>query len=120
MSAFAQAELHSASGRHEQAARLYEQLAAAGDHKSQTRLAWMHEAGRGVVRDLAEAARRFQLAADGGDAQAQYALAVMYRTGQGKVQDAQASAHWLRRAAAQQYPPAVSALQSLDEQTAPR
>jgi uncharacterized protein len=109
---FQQAELLGSRGRHAEAAAIYRQLAAAGDAIAQTRLAWMHEAGRGVPRDLDEAARRFQIAAEAGEAEAQYALAVMYRTGRGRAVDLAQSAQWLRRAAAQKHPAAVSALAS--------
>ncbi len=109
---FQQAELLSSSGRHAEAAVLYDKLAQQGDRSAQTRLAWMYEAGRGVPRSLDEAARRFQVAADAGDAEAQYALAVMLRTGQGRARDPEQSAVWLRRAAQQNYPAAVSALAS--------
>lgn len=106
---FQQAEWLGSQGRHGEAAPIYERLAAAGDRRAQTRLAWMYEAGRGVPRDLAEAARRFQIAAEAGEAEAQYALAVMYRTGRGRETDPVRSAEWLARAAAQHYPAAVSA-----------
>jgi TPR repeat protein len=109
---FQQAELLGSSGRHAEAAALYEKLAAQGHRAAQTRLAWMYEAGRGVPRSLDEAARRFLLAADAGDAEAQYALAVMFRTGQGRPLDLPQSAVWLKRAAQQNYPAAVSALAS--------
>lgn len=107
---FQQAELLGSRGRHAEAAAIYETLAGQGDRTAQTRLAWMHEAGRGVARDLDEAARRFRLAAEAGDAEAQYALAVMLRTGRGQPRDLPQSAQWLRRAAAQQHPAALSAL----------
>lgn len=112
LSPFQQAELLSSSGRHAEAAARYEVLAAQGDRTAQTRLAWMHEAGRGVPRSLDEAARRFRLAAEAGDAEAQYALAVMYRTGQGQPRDRAESLVWLQRSANQRYPAAVSALAS--------
>jgi TPR repeat protein len=112
MTPFQRAELLGADGRHAEAAALYEQLAAQGDRVAQTRLAWAYEAGRGVPRSLDEAARRFTIAAEAGDAEAQYALAVMYRTGRGQPKDVALSAAWLKRAAEQRYPAAVSALAS--------
>lgn len=110
--AFQQAEWLGASGRHAEAAGLYRDLADAGDHQAQTRLAWMHEAGQGVDRDLQEAARRFEIAAVAGEAEAQYALAVMLRTGRGREQDVAQSRVWLRRAAVQNHPAAVAALRA--------
>lgn len=109
---FQQAELLGSTGRHGEAAAIYEKLAEQGDRSAQTRLAWMYEAGRGVRRDLAEAARRFTQAAVAGEPEAQYALAVMYRTGKGQPRDLAQSQVWLRRAAEQEYPAAVSALAS--------
>lgn len=111
-SSFEEAEWLGASGQHGEAAALYRQLAEAGDPRAQTRLAWMHEAGQGVSRDLQEAARRFELAAVAGEAEAQYALAVMMRTGKGRDKDLAQSEMWLQRAADQRYPAAVAALKS--------
>lgn len=112
---YQQAEWSSASGRHAEAAALYTELAAGGDQRAQTRLAWMFEAGRGVPRSLPEASRRFELAARAGEPEAQYALAVMHRTGQGRERDLVQSLSWLRLAAAQGYPAAVAALSSTEE-----
>ncbi|WP_306546644.1 tetratricopeptide repeat protein [Malikia spinosa] len=111
---FQQAEALASAGQHEPAARLYQQLAEQGLAAAQTRLAWMHEAGRGLPRDLEQAAQRFELAAQAGDAEAQYALAVMYRTGRGRARDLTTSMDWLRQAAAQGYPAAVAALGSFE------
>lgn len=113
---FQQAEWLGASGRHAEAAGLYRDLADTGDHQAQTRLAWMHEAGQGVDRDLQEAARRFEIAALAGEAEAQYALAVMLRTGKGREQDVAQSRRWLRRAAVQNHPAAVAALRAESSQ----
>ncbi len=107
---FDQAELLSARGQHMAAARLYATLAAQGDARAQTRLAWLYEAGRGVPRDLQEAARRFESAAEAGQSEAQYALAVMLRTGHGRPRDLAASQAWMARAAAQNHPAARAAL----------
>lgn len=113
---FQQAEWLGASGRHAEAAGLYRELADAGDAQAQTRLAWMHEAGQGVERDLREAARRFEIAALAGAAEAQYALAVMLRTGKGREKDLAQSRAWLSRAATQNHPAAVAALRAESSQ----
>jgi len=112
-SPFQEAEWQAAQGQHHAAGVLYRQLSDQGDAVARTRLAWMHEAGRGVQRDLAEAARLFALSAQAGDAEAQYALAVMYRTGRGRPADRGLSLQWLERAAAQSHPAAREALTSL-------
>lgn len=117
LSPLQQADLLGGSGQHESAAALYRELADAGHVRAQTRLAWAYEAGRGVVRDLAEAARRFELAAELGDAEAQYALAVMLRTGRGRAADAALSERWLDKAARQNYPAAVAAMASTRAQS---
>ena len=107
---FERAEILASSGSYPEAAALYRRLAEAGNLTARTRLAWMHEAGRGVERDLATAARLFMAAAEAGDAEAQYAIAVMYRTGKGQPKDKAAALAWLQRAAGQGYPAAKAAL----------
>jgi TPR repeat protein len=106
---FEQAERLGAQRRHAEAAQIYRQLAATGHVRATTRLAWMHEAGRGIDRDLVAAARLFRAAAEAGDGEAQYALAVMLETGRGQPRDAEEAARWLGRAADGGYPPAVVA-----------
>jgi hypothetical protein len=108
----ARAERLDAAGRGVEAAALYRELALAGDMRAASRLAWMHEAGRGVTRDLAAAARLFRRAAEAGEAEAQYALSVMLRTGVGQPRDATQADQWLARAAAQGHPQAAAALQA--------
>ena len=105
-----QADILSSSGRQAEAAALFKRAAEAGNSRARTRLAWMHEAGRGVERSLEEAARLFERSAEDGDAEAQYALAVMYRIGKGQARDLGKSLAWLKRSAAQNYPPAQAAL----------
>jgi hypothetical protein len=107
---FARAETLSAQGRHAEAAVIYRELAGLGDARAGTRLAWMHEAGRGVERNLPEAARLFRRAAEGGEPEAQYALAVMLETGRGLPKDAVESRAWLERSATGGYADAQKAL----------
>lgn len=107
---FGQAEELSSRGSHAEAAVLYRRAAAAGNVTARTRLAWMHEAGRGVERDLGEAARLFMQSAEADDAEAQYAIAVMYRTGRGLPRDDRLARQWLERSAARNYPAARAAL----------
>lgn len=111
LTTFERAELFSSMGKHEESARLYAAAAKEGHLTAQTRLAWLHEAGRGVERNLEEAARLFTLSAEAGDPEAQYAIAVMYRTGKGKPQSHVESEYWLKRSAAQNYRAALAALE---------
>lgn len=106
----AEARRLEADGNPADAAPAYRRLAEAGDPRGLTRLAWLHEAGRGVPRDLAEAARLFRQAATAGEPEAQYALSVMLETGVGQPRDPAEALRWLRASAASSYPSAVEAL----------
>ena len=107
---FTRAETLSGQGKHAEAAAIYKELAAQGDAKARTRLAWLYEAGRGVQRDLGEAARLFRLSAEAGEAEAQYALAVMLETGRGQAMDLTESRRWLERSASAGFSDAQQAL----------
>jgi TPR repeat protein len=96
---FAQAEILESRGEAAAAVAIYARLADAGHVRARTRLAWCHEAGRGVPRDLSMAARLFMASAEAGDAEAQYAIGVMYRTGRGLEADPEKSQLWIKRAA---------------------
>lgn len=102
-----------AEGKYAEAAAQYLELATAGNIRATTRLAWMHEAGRGVPRDLARAARLFREAAENGDPEAQYALGVMLATGTGQEKNEREARVWLEKSAAAGYPEAVNALAGL-------
>lgn len=104
------ARLLESEGRLGDALAIYTRLAEQGNVRALTRLAWLHEAGRGVPRDLARAAALFNAAAQRGDAEAQFALSVMLRTGAGIARDDEAARTWLVRAARAGYPEAVEAL----------
>lgn len=108
----AQARRLEADGSLPEALTAYRALADAGDPRGLTRLAWLHEAGRGVPRDLDEAARLFREAAEAGEPEAQYALSVMLDTGAGQAKDPQQALRWLRASAAGRHPPAVEALKA--------
>lgn len=94
------ARLLESEGKVAEAASAYRRLSDHDHLRARTRLAWMHEAGRGVARDLALAADLFESAAERGDAEAQFALSVMLRTGAGRARDEAAAERWLRKAAA--------------------
>jgi TPR repeat protein len=104
------ARLLESEGRLADALAIYTRLAEQGNVRAMTRLAWLHEAGRGVPRDLARAAALFEAAAQRGDAEAQFALSVMLHTGAGMAQDEEAARMWLMRAARAGHPEALEAL----------
>ena len=72
-----------------------------GDASGQFVLAFMHEKGLWVPKDLAEAAKWYRLAAEQGLAQAQYTLGWMYDEGVGVLENYQEAAKWYRLAAEQ-------------------
>lgn len=107
---FERAQRIEAEGRYAEAAALYRELSASGNIRATTRLAWMHEAGRGVPKDLAQAARLFRDAGERGDPEAQYALSVMLATGAGQEKNEGEARIWLEKSAAAGFPQAVHAL----------
>ncbi|KAB2968319.1 tetratricopeptide repeat protein [Zoogloea sp.] len=108
----AEARRLEADGNLADAVAAYQGLADEGDARGMTRLAWLHEAGRGVPRNLDEAARLFRRAAAAGESEAGYALSVMLDTGVGQPRDPVEALRWLKAAAAGGYPPAVEALKA--------
>jgi len=108
----AEARRMEADGSLPDALLAYRAIADAGDPRGLTRLGWLHEAGRGVPRNLAEAARLFRQAAEAGEPEGQYALSVMFDTGAGQPHDPEQALRWLRASAAGGYPPAIDALKA--------
>lgn len=94
------AQLAYASGRFEEARRLWSPRAEAGDAQAQLGLGVLYDAGQGVGRDPAAAYRWYRRAADAGLAEAQFNVAVMHDTGEGMPRDAAEAASWYARAAA--------------------
>ena len=111
-SRLAEARRLEADGKLPEATAAYRAIAEAGDARGLTRLAWLHEAGRGVPRSLDEAARLFRQAAEAGEAEGQYALSVMLDTGAGQAKNPEEALRWLRASAASGYQPAVEALKA--------
>lgn len=111
---FLDADSLHASGKYEEAAAIWKRLAHEGDTRSRSRLAWMHEAGQGMPRDLDQAAKLFRQSAEEGDADAQYAIAVMLQTGKGQAMNPAEAEVWLRRAAAQGHQSAGDAVRKLE------
>lgn len=88
--------------------------AETGDRVAQYNLGVLHETGQyGVPLDKAEAARWYRKSAEQGYENAQYNLGVLYLRGEGVEQDPQAAVHWLRLAADQLNPAAITALEKL-------
>jgi TPR repeat protein len=111
-SRLAEARRLEVDGKLPEAIAAYRSIAEAGDARGLTRQAWLHEAGRGVPRNLDEAARLFRQAAEAGEAEGQYALSVMLDTGAGQAKNSEEALRWLRASAASGYQPAVEALKA--------
>lgn len=75
------------------------ELALSGKAEAQYRLACMHHAGQGTLRDPVEAFRWCRLAAEQGHPQAMTSLACSYRDGDGVAADEKAMIVWFRKAA---------------------
>lgn len=87
---------------YDQAIRLYQAAALAGDHVAQRRLGDLFGSPARLVHpDPTEAARWYAMAAAQGDDLAQDALGLLYRDGNGVRRDDAEALKWLRRAAAQ-------------------
>lgn len=108
------ARLLESEGRVTEAAAAYQRLSGQGNVRARTRLAWLYEAGRGVLRDLARAADLFTSAAELGDAEAQFALSVMLQAGVGRARDEEAGRKWLEKAAEAGYPEAVASVRAVN------
>ena len=85
----------------DETARIWRDLAEAGDANAQVGLAGLHLAGNGVPRDSVEAARLYRLAAEQGDSNGQLNLGRLYLDGVGVQQDKAAAYAWLTLAANQ-------------------
>lgn len=89
------------SGDYPRAYKMFNQLAAQGDHAAERELGFMCEYGNAVPQDYVAAVFWFKKAADGGDRDAQLELGWLYERGEGVGQDF-ARAHDLYMKAAQQ------------------
>ena len=76
-----------AAGRFEEARRLWEPRAEAGDAEAQFGLGLLFDIGQGVAQDPASAYRWYRRAAEAGMAEAQFNVAVMHDTGEGRPRD---------------------------------
>jgi len=66
-----------------------------------------------IKKDLPEAKRWFEKAAEQSDEQGMYQLALCYLTGSGAPRDEEQGRHWLLRAAAKGYQPAIKQAEEL-------
>lgn len=91
------------------------QSAEAGNGRAMAKVGWMYWFGEGVDSDAKQGARWFQKGAQLGNAESQFWLSTFYDKGYGNLKkDRDRSIFWLRKAAAQGYPKAVSTLQALE------
>lgn len=89
-----------AAGQYDQARRLWEKRAEAGDTRADLGLATLYDLGQGVPRDSATAYRWYRRAAEAGESDAEFNVAVMRDTGDGAPRDTADAALWYGRAAA--------------------
>lgn len=84
----------------QQAVTCYTQAAAQGHTKSQFKLGFAYEHGRGVSRDLTKAAEFYQKAAESGHVESQFNLANLYLLDDDGVRiDSAKAALWLNKIA---------------------
>ena len=89
------------SGDFATALRLWTSLAAQGDAKSQVKLGWMSEKGRGVKKDHKVAFTWYLQAAEQGYGEARYKVGTMYHKGQGVRQHYKSALKWYTLSAEQ-------------------
>jgi len=82
-------------------ARIWSDLAEAGDVQASVGLAGLYLAGNGVPQDLSKAAELYQYAAERGDSNGQLNLGRLYLQGLGVEEDQVAAYAWLSLAGAQ-------------------
>ena len=92
----------------------YRKAADQGDAAAQNNLALMYRDGRGgLPQSDALAVEWYRKAADQGDADAQFNLGLMYANGQGVPQNFPEALRWLRKAHAQGFEQAASAIEAV-------
>ena len=94
----------------EQAFRLAEQKATAGDHEGEEALAWFYDEGKFVAKDDSKAAYWFRKAAEAGRPHSQWRLGVMLDSGEGVAPDPGEAFALFSRSAAQNYRNAFTSL----------
>jgi uncharacterized protein len=98
------------AGRLEEAFRLSEQRARAGDAEAEEALGWFYEQGKVVRADKAQAVLHYRKGAEAGRKHAQWRLGVLLDTGDGVAADHREAFAWLEKSAAQNYGPALASL----------
>jgi TPR repeat protein len=86
---------------YDEARKLLELAAKAGDSLAQSNLGYLYDRGLGVVQDYALAAHWYHLAAENGNPLGQNNLADLLLLGQGARQSYQEAFHWFEMAAQQ-------------------
>lgn len=99
------------------AIREFEKLAERGYARAMLQLGTIHEAGRGVVKDLVKAVEWYTHAARRNNAEAQYRVGQMHNEGRGLRKDTEKTMEWWRRAAQGGYAPAAMSLAHAFEAT---
>ncbi len=89
------------AGNYEKAVHWYHMAAEQGYARSQDRLGFMYQHGKGVTKDPAEALRWYHKAAEQGFGHAQTELGTMYIAGEVVRQDDAEAFRWYRKAAEQ-------------------
>eukprot|EP00729_Bicosta_minor_P002196 gene2196-biopygen23796 len=95
---------------HDEAVKLYQLGAKAGNSHAQCYLGLMYDRGRGVKQDNVQAFKWYRLAAEQGYALGQYNIGTMYAHGSGVKQDDVEAVTWWRQSAEQGYAMAQSNL----------
>ncbi len=86
-------------GDYQEAARIWQPLAAQGDAQAQLNLGTLYDFGQGVQMDVALAVKWYRAAATQGNQAAQFNLGMMYETGRGTPQHYADAALWYQTAA---------------------
>jgi TPR repeat protein len=89
-----------AAGHFEDAHRLWQSRADAGDPRAAFNIGLLYDLGQGVPRDPVTAYRWYRQAADADDPAAEFNVGVMNDSGTGVAHDAAAAARWYARSAA--------------------
>jgi len=88
-------------GKDAEAVAAVQKRAESNDPEALDFLAWFHDEGRGLPKDLAKAAQLYRRAAEAGQKHAQWRYGVMLDLGEGVAADPVAAMGWFEKSAAQ-------------------